>query len=67
MAINSREVIRLLKLAGWVHVETHGSHCPFVHPTRRGRTTVPHPRKDLHIQVVRSIEKQSGVILRRFS
>jgi len=66
MSINSREIIRLIQLAGWVHLETHGSHWHFVHPSRPGRVTVPHPKRDLFVKTVRSIEKQSGVTLRRF-
>jgi predicted RNA binding protein YcfA (HicA-like mRNA interferase family) len=66
MSISSREVTRLLKLAGWLHLDTGGSHWQFVHPTRPGRVTVPHPKHDLPVGTVRSIEKQSGVILRRF-
>jgi predicted RNA binding protein YcfA (HicA-like mRNA interferase family) len=64
MSINSREIIRLLKLGGWVHIETRGSHWQLVHPSRPGRVTVPHPKRDLPIGTVRSIEKQSGVTLR---
>jgi len=64
MSINSREIIRLLKLAGWIHLETSGSHYQFVHPSRPGRVTVPHPKRDLPVGTIRSIEKQSGVTLR---
>lgn len=64
MSINSREIIRLLQLAGWVHLETHGGHWQFVHPSRPGRVTVPHPKRDVPIGTIRSIERQSGVTLR---
>jgi predicted RNA binding protein YcfA (HicA-like mRNA interferase family) len=64
ISINSREIIRLLKLAGWVHLETRGSHWQCIHVSRAGRVTVPHPKKDVPIGTVQSIEKQSGVILR---
>ena len=65
MAMNSRDIIRLIEIAGWVHVETRGSHWQFTHPSRAGRVTVPHPKRDLPIGTLRSIEKQAGVILRR--
>jgi predicted RNA binding protein YcfA (HicA-like mRNA interferase family) len=65
MAMNSRDIIRLIEIAGWVHVETRGSHWQFTHPSRPGRVTVPHPKRDLPIGTLRSIEKQAGVILRR--
>jgi predicted RNA binding protein YcfA (HicA-like mRNA interferase family) len=35
-----------------------------VYPSRPGRVTVPHPKRDLPIGTIRSIEKQSGVTLR---
>jgi len=62
---SSREVIRLIQLAGWVHVETRGSHWQFIRPARPGRVTVPHPKHDIPIGTPRSIEKQAGVSLRR--
>jgi predicted RNA binding protein YcfA (HicA-like mRNA interferase family) len=45
--MNSREIIRRLKQAGWDHVATKGDHWQFKHPARRGRVTVPHPKRDL--------------------
>ncbi|MSP02060.1 MAG: addiction module toxin, HicA family [Acetobacteraceae bacterium] len=62
--MSSREIIRLLQLAGWVNIATRGSHRQFTHGSRPGRVTVPHPERDLPIGTVRSIEKQSGVTLR---
>jgi predicted RNA binding protein YcfA (HicA-like mRNA interferase family) len=38
-----------------------GSHVQLKHPSRKGRVTVPHPRKDLPIGTVKSIERQSGL------
>jgi predicted RNA binding protein YcfA (HicA-like mRNA interferase family) len=53
-------MIRRLKAAGWVKVGATGSHHHFKHPDRAGKVTVPHPKKDLAIGLVRSIEKQAG-------
>ncbi|MEE8214306.1 MAG: type II toxin-antitoxin system HicA family toxin, partial [Alphaproteobacteria bacterium] len=36
----------------------------FKHDIKKGRVTVPHPKKDLPAGTVISIEKQSGVNLR---
>ncbi len=33
------------------------------HPTKPGRVTVPHPKRDLPTGTVRSIERQAGVRL----
>lgn len=58
-------MIRALEADGWVRKAVKGSHHQFKHPTKKGKTTVPHPKKDLDISVVRSIEKQAGILLRR--
>jgi predicted RNA binding protein YcfA (HicA-like mRNA interferase family) len=63
--VNSREIIRLLEQDGWVCVRTKGEHWQFKHPARPGRVTVPHPQRDLPIGTLRSIERQSGLTLRR--
>ncbi len=62
--MNDREIIWAIKPDGWLHVATRGDHWRFKHPTRRGRVTVPHPRRDLPIGTLRSIERQAGVKLR---
>jgi len=45
-------------------VATKGSHWQFKHPVRPGRVTVPHPKQDIAIGTLRSIEQQSGTKLR---
>lgn len=65
MPTASREIIRKLKAAGWRQVAQSGSHVQFKHPKRKGRVTVPHPNRALPVGTVKSIEKQSGVRLRR--
>jgi predicted RNA binding protein YcfA (HicA-like mRNA interferase family) len=62
--VNSREVIRAIERAGWVRAATRGSHSQFIHPTRPGRVTVPHPERDIPIGTLRSIERQAGVKLK---
>ncbi|MFM2041565.1 MAG: hypothetical protein RLY86_141 [Pseudomonadota bacterium] len=62
--VGSKEVIRTLKAAGWYQVGQTGSHLHFRHPDRPGKVTVPHPRNDLPIGTLKSIEAQSGVRLR---
>jgi predicted RNA binding protein YcfA (HicA-like mRNA interferase family) len=63
-AVNSREIIKAIKAVGWKHVDTTGDHWQFKHPTRPGRVTVPHPKRDLPMGTLKSIEKQAGVNLR---
>jgi len=62
--VNSRDVIRDLKADGWFEVGQTGSHVQFKHPSKPGRVTVPHPKRDLKVGTLKSIEKQSGVRLR---
>jgi predicted RNA binding protein YcfA (HicA-like mRNA interferase family) len=62
--MNSKAVIAALKADGWVQVARKGSHVQFKHPIKPGRVTVPHPRKDLPVGTLRSIEKQARLKLR---
>jgi predicted RNA binding protein YcfA (HicA-like mRNA interferase family) len=57
---SGRELIRRLKADGWERVAVTGSHHQFKHPTKPGRVTVPHPRKDLPLATVRSIFRQAS-------
>jgi predicted RNA binding protein YcfA (HicA-like mRNA interferase family) len=63
MAKSSREIIRLLRDDGWFEVGQTGSHLHFKHPVKKGKVTVPHPKRDLPPGTLSSIEKQSGVKL----
>jgi predicted RNA binding protein YcfA (HicA-like mRNA interferase family) len=62
--VSSREVIDRMKAAGWMLARTNGSHCHFTHPHRAGVVTVPHPKRDLPIGTIKSIEKATGLKLR---
>lgn len=59
--MNSAAIIKQLKADGWVLVHTVGSHHQFKHPTKPGKVTVPHPKKDLPIGTVKSIMKVAGL------
>jgi len=63
--MDSRALLRLLESGGWKVVGQKGSHVQLKSPDRPGRVTVPHPKKDLPIGTVRSIERQSGLKLTR--
>jgi predicted RNA binding protein YcfA (HicA-like mRNA interferase family) len=63
MAKSSRDVIRLLAKDGWYEVGQTGSHKHFKHPNKKGKVTVPHPKRDLTTKTLKSIERQSGVDL----
>jgi predicted RNA binding protein YcfA (HicA-like mRNA interferase family) len=63
--MDSRTVIRLIEEDGWRFRSARGSHHQFDHPVRSGKVTVVHPVKDVPTGTLRSIERQSGVQLRR--
>lgn len=63
--MTSREVIKLLERNGWTLIRIAGSHHQFRHIGRPGIVTVPHPKADLAIGTLKSIEKQSGLNLRK--
>ena len=62
--MRSRDVIRLLEADGWKEVTRKGSHAQFRHPVKKGRVTVPDPKRDVPVGALRSIEKQSGIRIR---
>ena len=62
--MRSADVIKALNDDGWVEVRARGSHRQLRHPTKPGTVTVPHPKSDLPIGTLKSIERQSGVGLR---
>jgi predicted RNA binding protein YcfA (HicA-like mRNA interferase family) len=60
--MKSADIIKQLKADGWYLVHVVGSHHQFKHPTKPGKVTVPHPKKDLLLPTVRSILKQAGLL-----
>lgn len=62
--MNSREIIKRLSEDGWYQVKVTGSHYHFKHPQKKGKVTVPHPKKDIPIKTLISIEKQAEIKLR---
>ena len=62
--MNSRDVIKALEAAGFNKVGQKGSHVQLKKPGGFGRVTVPHPKRDLPIGTLQSIERQSGIKLR---
>ncbi|NCD26276.1 MAG: addiction module toxin, HicA family [Deltaproteobacteria bacterium] len=62
--MKSRDVIRRLKKEGWFVVNTEGSHVQLKHPEKSGRVTVPHPKSDLPVGTLKSIERQAGISLK---
>jgi predicted RNA binding protein YcfA (HicA-like mRNA interferase family) len=59
--MTSKELITLLKQDGWTLRGSKGSHHVFVHPSKSGHLTVPHPKKDLGTGLIQKILKQAGL------
>ena len=59
--MSSRDIIKSLKKDGWFLVKVVGSHHHYKHPTKEGKVTVPHPKKDIPLKTLRSIQKQAGL------
>lgn len=59
--MNSRELIKQLEGDGWTLRSVKGSHHVFVHPVKPGHISVPHPKKDMGIGIVRKLLKQAGL------
>jgi predicted RNA binding protein YcfA (HicA-like mRNA interferase family) len=62
--VTSTEVIRALKRDGWFEARIRGSHHHFMHSTKPGIVTVPHPKKDIPVGTLASIGRQAGIKLR---
>ena len=61
MSLSSREILCVLFEDGWFIHNQEGSHVQLKHPAKRGKVTVPHPRKDLPLRTVNSIFRQAGL------
>jgi predicted RNA binding protein YcfA (HicA-like mRNA interferase family) len=59
--MDSRDVVRELERDGWRLHSVVGSHHHFKHPSKAGKVTVPHPRRDLHPKTVKAIRRQAGL------
>lgn len=62
--MNSTDLMRELKLAGWRLDRVRGSHHVFTHPDKPCVVVLPHPKKDLGIGLVKAIRRQAGIVER---
>lgn len=62
MSLSSREIIKMIRSDGWYFDGARGSHHHYRHPTKKGKVTIPHPKKSLPKKTVHSILKQAGLI-----
>jgi len=57
-------LIKALEKDGWVWDETVGYHHHFKHPKKKGKITVPHPRKDLGTGLLKAIVRQADITIK---
>lgn len=62
--MKSEDILSALRADGWFEVHRRGSHVQLKHPHKPGRVTVPHPRRDIPVGTVKSIERQAGLKMR---
>ncbi|MCL6576905.1 type II toxin-antitoxin system HicA family toxin [Kyrpidia sp.] len=60
--ISSLDLIRIIQDDGWYYIGSNGSHHQFKRPTKPGKVTIPHPRKELAPKTVKSILKPAGLL-----
>lgn len=59
--MDGRKIVKILEKDGWFKADQSGSHIQLRHPSKKGRVTVPHPKKDIPIGTLKNIERQSGI------
>jgi len=59
--MKSSELIKLLKKNGWELTRVKGSHHQFKHKDHSKVITVPHPKKDLGLGLVKKIKQDAGL------
>jgi len=56
-----REIEKILLKDGWKLKNIKGSHYQYIHPTKRGKITIPRHTGDLDPGTVKSILEQAGL------
>lgn len=61
-----RDIVRIIEADGWYYLNTKGDHHNYLHPTKKGKVTVPgRGSKDLLPETWRSILKQAQIDWRK--
>ncbi len=60
--MTAKQLIKLLEKNGWKLKNQRGSHKNYIHPTTKGKVTIPyHGNKDINIKTLNNILKQAGL------
>ncbi len=57
----SKEMIAIIEADGWTPDRIRGDHHQFVHKTKPGLVTIPHPEKNLGSWLINKILTQAGL------
>ena len=60
-SLSSRVIKKTIEANGWYVYSVEGDHWQFKHPTIKGKVTLTHPVKDVSINVIKDIEKKTGL------
>lgn len=58
---SSRVIKKILEANGWFVVDVKGDHWQFEHNDIKGKITLTHPIKDVSKNVIKDIERKSGL------
>ena len=61
MPMTSKDMEKLILADGWILKSQVGSHRQYIHPTKKGKVTIPFHSKDLKKATELSILKQAGL------
>jgi predicted RNA binding protein YcfA (HicA-like mRNA interferase family) len=56
-----RELEKIIKADGWAYKNSRGSHDHYIHPTKKGKVTIPNHKGDLDPRTAKSILEQAGL------
>ena len=56
-----KQVEKRILADGWQYYSQAGRHCQYIHPTKKGKVTIPKHNGDIPPIVVKSIWKQAGI------
>jgi predicted RNA binding protein YcfA (HicA-like mRNA interferase family) len=59
--MTAKEILKILHEDGWIVKNQQGSHVQLVHPTKKGKVTIPCHKGDLNRDTLNSIIKQAGL------
>lgn len=63
--MKSKDVIKILEQNGWKKDRQSGSHIVFKHPNFNDHITIPHPKNESSIGIIKQAERISRLKIRK--